>query len=131
MLLVRAKHDRKLGKDLPKLFDKVRAEPVRQRLEIHIERSSARNSARGQKAKDGREARDARVALRWCMVDLPAPARKTKPVRLALVHVKEEEDLGGEALEWFLLTTLPVASCKEALQVLEWYRLRWRAGTRF
>ena len=34
MLLVRAKHDRKLGKDLPKLFDKVRAEPVRQRLEI-------------------------------------------------------------------------------------------------
>ena len=33
-LLVRAKHDRKLGKDLPKLFDKVRAEPVRQRLEI-------------------------------------------------------------------------------------------------
>ena len=130
-LLVRAKHDRKLGKDLPKLFDKVRAEPVRQRLEIHIERSSARNSARGQKAKDGREARDARVALRWCMVDLPAPARKTKPVRLTLVHVKEEEDPGGEALEWFLLTTLPVTSCKEALQVLEWYRLRWRAGTRF
>ena len=126
MLLVRAKHDRKLGKDLPKLFDKVRAEPVRQRLEIHIERSSARNSARGQKAKDGREARDARVALRWCMVDLPAPARKTEPVRLTLVHVKEEEDPGGEALEWFLLTTLPVTSCKEALQVLEWYRLRWR-----
>ena len=125
MLLVRAKHDRKLGKDLPKLFDKVRAELVRQRLEIH--RSSARNSARGQKAKDGREARDARVALRWCMVDLPAPARKTKPV--ALVHVKEEEDPGGEAR--FLLTTLPVASCKEALQVLEWYRLRWCAGTRF
>ena len=132
-LLVRAKHDRKLGDESPKLFDKVREEPVRQRLEIHVERSSARNSARGQKAKGGREARDAQVALRWCAVDLPAPTRKEEPVQLALVHVSEEEEPadGSEALEWFLLTTLPVASCEEALQVLEWYRLRWRTGTRF
>ena len=60
-------------------------------------------------------------------MNLPSPARKTKPA--ALVHVKEEEDPGGEAR--FLLTTLPVTSCKEALQVPEWYRLRWRAGARF
>ena len=33
---------------------------------------------------------------------------------------------GVEALEWFLLTTLPVASLADAEQVLEWYRLRWR-----
>ena len=127
-LLVRAKHDRKLGDESPRLFDKVRGEPVRQRLEIHVERPSVRNGARGQKAKGKREARDARVALRWCAVDLPPPTGKGKPV--ALVHVSEEEEPadGGEAR--FLLTTLPVASCKEALQVLEWYRLRWRAGTR-
>jgi hypothetical protein len=29
-------------------------------------------------------------------------------------------------LEWFLLTTVGVRSSREAKQVLEWYRLRWR-----
>ena len=85
-LLVRAKHGRKLGKELPKPFDKVRAEPMRQRLKIRVEQSSART----QKAKDGREACDARVTLRWRAVDLPTLARKAEPV--ALVHVRKEEE---------------------------------------
>ena len=41
--------------------------------------------------------------------------------------------VGGEGprgrpppLEWFLLTTVAVRSSREAKQVLEWYRLRWR-----
>ena len=29
-------------------------------------------------------------------------------------------------MEWFLLTSLPVATPADAEQVLEWYRLRWR-----
>ena len=93
-LLVRATRDRKPGEEPSELFGKVRGEPVRQRLEIPVERSSDRN-ARGQ------EARDAWVASRWCAVDLPLSARQEKPV--ALVHVGEEEKLGdgGEALEWF------------------------------
>ena len=89
-LLVRAKHGRKLGKELPKPFDKVCAEPMRQRLKIRVEQSSACNSARTQKAKDGREACDERVTLRWCAVDLPTLARKAEPV--ALVHVRKEEE---------------------------------------
>ena len=91
-LLVRATRDRKPCEE--PLFGNVRGEPVRQRLEIPVERSSDRN-ARGQ------EARDARVASRWCAVNLPLSARQEKPV--ALVHVGEEEKLGagGEALEWF------------------------------
>ena len=29
-------------------------------------------------------------------------------------------------MEWFLLTSVGVKSSREAKQVLEWYRLRWR-----
>ncbi len=44
-----------------------------------------------------------------------------------LVHLWERSPApGGEALEWFLLTTLPVTSLADAERVLRWYRLRWR-----
>ncbi len=60
-------------------------------------------------------------------VELPAPARGEAALRMQLVHVWERAAPEGvEALEWFLLTTLPVASLADAEQVLEWYRLRWR-----
>ena len=43
-LLVRAKHNRSLGKDLPKLFDAVQAKPVQAHLEMHVAHSSARRA---------------------------------------------------------------------------------------
>lgn len=49
------------------------------------------------------------------------------PVRLNFVHVQQPQAPDqAEPLEWFLLTTPPVASTRQAEQVLDWYRLRWR-----
>ena len=128
-LLVRAKTNRALGEDMPKLFDSLRSAPVQARLEIHVARASARNRP----AKAGREARVADVALRWKIFELPPPA-KTKafkdaaPVRLSAVHVLEETAPadGSRPLEWILLTSLAVETRKDAERVLDWYRLRWR-----
>ncbi len=115
-LLVRAKHNRALGAHRPKLFEHMRAQAVGGQLEIKVQRSSAR-----------RAARTAQAELRWQTVELPAPARGEAALRMQLVHVWERAAPEGvEALEWFLLTTLPVASLADAEQVLEWYRLRWR-----
>ncbi len=126
-LLVRAKHNRSLGKDLPKLFETVRAEAAQARLEIHVGRLSARRGSRGQKGREAREERAAQVELRWQAVELPDPQRGAAAARLNLVHVREETDPeGAERLEWFLLTTLAVESRQDAERVLEWYRLRWR-----
>ncbi len=126
-LLVRAKHNRSLGKDLPKLFETVRAEAAQARLEIHVGRLSARRGSRGQKGREEREERAAQVELRWQAVELPDPERGAAAARLNLVHVREEtEPEGAERLEWFLLTTLTVESRQDAERVLEWYRLRWR-----
>ena len=130
-LLVRAKHNRSLGRQKQKLFDLAQAQPVRKRLEIHVAHSSARRGTRRQKARGKREARTAIVELRWCAVDLPPPEsngfRNEAPVRLNLVHVHEPEPPDGDKpLEWFLLTSLPVASDRDAERILKWYRLRWR-----
>ncbi len=126
-LLVRAKHNRVLGKDVPKLFDAVRAEAAQARLEIHVGRLSARRGSRGQQGSEAREQRAAQVGLRWKTLQLPAPKGGAAPVSLNLVHVREEtEPANAERLEWFLLTTLPVQSRQDAERVLNWYRLRWR-----
>ena len=126
-LLVRAKHNRALGPDRPKLFEHMREQAVQGQLQIEVQRSSARRGTRQQKAKPLRAARAAQAELRWQTVELPAPTRGEEPLRLQLVHVWERTAPEGvEALEWFLLTTVPVASLADAQQVLEWYRLRWR-----
>ena len=126
-LLVRAKHNRSLGPDRPKLFEQMREQAAQGKLQIQVQRSSARRGTRQQKAKPLREARTARAELRWQTVELAGPSRREGPLRLQLVHVWERSAPEGvEALEWFLLTSLPVASQAEAEQVLEWYRLRWR-----
>ncbi len=126
-LLVRAKHNRALGAHRPKLFEHMRAQAVGGQLEIKVQRSSARRGPRRQSASALRAARTAQAELRWQTVELPAPARGEAALRMQLVHVWERAAPEGvEALEWFLLTTLPVASLADAEQVLEWYRLRWR-----
>ena len=47
------------------------------------------------------------------------------PVQLWVVHAREQRPPAQVApLQWFLLSTLPVASAADAIQVLQWYTLR-------
>ncbi len=69
------------------------------------------------------------AALSWQQVELPPrdSANTGKaPVGLSVVHVQEQETPanGGGPLEGVLLTTFPVRSRKQALEVLELYRPR-------
>lgn len=129
-LVVRAKHDRSLGAGSPSLFENIRRAPVQARLEIEVERSSARRAARGQKAKPLREARLVQAGLRWQRVTLYRnPASKRSPsLELTLLHVHEPTAPadGSDPLEWLLLTSLPVANRDDAVRILDCYRLRWR-----
>ena len=130
-LLVRAKHDRAFP-DGESLFTRMRAAPPDGEHEIRVDRASPRRSARGQKGFAGREARRATAQLRWQALDVPVPKRErgrlgTGPLRLTAVHVHEPEPpAGAEAVEWLLLTTLPVAGRTAAVEVLDLYALRWR-----
>ena len=130
-LLVRAQHDRALG-DGGKLFKALRGSPERGRMDIPLERLSARNSARGQSASPGRAKRVASAALRWMEVDLPVPEKRrgelgARPCRMRAVHAFEDRaPEGAEPLEWMLLTTLPVETGAEAREILRRYRPGWR-----
>jgi hypothetical protein len=127
-LLVRAKYNRCTTEQL-KLFDAVKSTPVRQYLQIHVDRRSARPKRSKQKAQPKRSERVAEVALRYTQVELrPPPYHKDKdPIRVSIVHVVEESPPEGvKKLEWFLLTTIEVSSPAEAEDCLHWYSLRWR-----
>jgi hypothetical protein len=127
-LLVRAKHDRLTHGDY-KLFETVRRADVRATLNIVIPRQSARPKLSKKKARSHRAQRTAEVALRYQEVELPAPAehKDKAPVKLWVVHIREQAPPAGETpLEWFLLTTLAVTSNRIAQQCIRWYRLRWR-----
>ena len=128
-ILVRARYNRALGSGLPKLFDTVRASPVQDHFEMDVLRASARKAAGTQKKKALREARVARMALRWCEVSLPATEEHTAaPITLSVVQAVEERPAGDgiKPLEWILLTSLPVRTAGDAHDILTWYRFRWR-----
>lgn len=88
--------------------------------------------ARPAGAKGGpRPARTARVEVRAGSITVlrPNSASRTAPerVKLGLVEVAEiDPPAGVEPLMWRLLTTLPVATAADALEVVRLYRLRWR-----
>ena len=66
------------------------------------------------------------------MVVLP-PIGKQKnypTVILSVIHAQEQEQpQGRERSDWKLLTDLPVASRRDAVEKLEWYAQRWKIET--
>lgn len=82
--------------------------------------------------RGGRPAREAELEVRTLRVRFRRPQHGTGrrgPARLGLnVVVAREVDPPAEteALEWVLLTTEPIQTTQQVLQVLRGYRLRWR-----
>jgi len=130
-LLVRAKHDRRIVGG--SLFARMRAQPVRHRLQIWVPKRSVRRAAGTRKAVLGREARVADCELRWQEVTIPIPEKRKqelggRPVVFNAVHVRESGEPAGGAgcLEWFLYTSLPVLNAQQALDVIRYYKPGWR-----
>ena len=132
-LLVRAKVNRVLGRDttaegdqvVRRLFDEVRNIPARGSCTVEVSRQSARIKASKQAPKNKRPARIAETTLRYAPVALPCPGAAS--LALWIVHAREERSPAKtEALEWFLLTTVPVRNADDAKRILQCYACRWR-----
>lgn len=127
-LLVRAQKNRRTT-EARKLFDAVRASKARLSLELFIGRQSARPKRSKQQARPARKARTAVVTLRYQKIELAPPSyhEDKAPIPLWIIHVCEEDPPAGvRPVEWFLLTTIELASAEQALRCIEWYCLRWR-----
>jgi len=58
------------------------------------------------------------MEIRYGLVDLPCGS-------MTAIQIGEM-DRASDALEWFLLTSLPINSLEEAKQIVKYYLLRWR-----
>jgi hypothetical protein len=112
-VLVRSSHDRKLTKeDEPfHLHALMRSLPFQAQTSISL------------RARPGVKAREALLNVSWTSVSLnPTPtSRRKQRIDLNCVRVWEE----GGGIEWLLLTSLPVTSEEEALEIVRFYRKRW------
>ena len=119
--IVRAAQDRRLRPDgddgTAKLWGALARAPVLGHVEVEV------------KPRPKRAGRLAHVALRSATVRLRPPSRvgyHLPEMAVNAVLAREESPPPGEqALEWLLLTGLPVASYQQASLVVAWYAVRW------
>jgi hypothetical protein len=130
-LLVRAQHDRTLEGTDAKLFAELAAAPLAATVKIPVPRQREHLGKPSAPGRPALPARKAEVELRYQPVTLAPPqtpaSRDRPPLRMnaILLHEKNPPP-GATAVHWLLLTTLPVASRKQALRCLRWYCRRWR-----
>jgi hypothetical protein len=115
--VIRSARNRRVQGPHKHLRETLAAAPLLKRCRLDLPRSR------------GKRKRRATVEVRSATVTLDPPAdgsgRGPVPVNAVWVHEpKPPEGVGG--IEWLLLTTLPVATAKQALKVVELYKLRWR-----
>jgi hypothetical protein len=82
--------------------------------------------------KNGHLPRNAELTAKYLKVKILPPAyrssEKLEPVELTAIKVYEAnptDEFKNEAIEWYLLTTLPVESLEEVEQCVKFYALRW------
>jgi hypothetical protein len=130
-LLVRAKWDRQLADTDATLFAELAAAPLARTVKIAVPRQREHVGKPSAPGRPALAAREAEVEVRSKAVMLHAPQTPTlrdrPPVRLWAILLEEKNPpAGATALRWVLLTTVQVASAKQALKCIRWYCRRWR-----
>lgn len=119
-LLVRTKHDHNLEGPGLTLFDVLAEGPAAGCMEVEVAGPTARRESL------------AVCELRFRQLTLPATRGDAAPVTLYGVHLVEREPPAGEeAVQWRLLTTVPVADAEDAVQIVSHYLQRWRVEDYF
>src|SRR5512142_3078289 len=111
-LLVRARHDRKLEDPSRTLWQEVARQPVASTLKVRVGRRGDQPS------------RLAQLSVRFCAVQLRAPARLSGQPSIQLWAIEAREvrpPKGVTPIVWHLLTTLPVTGAEEAIERVGWY----------
>jgi len=134
--VVRSKHDRWIEWENPGKTGVSASvvEPVVEKVKLHeLARSlpAVGTHAIEVQAKTGQKARTAEVSVSWSEVTILPPRQKRGdergiPLKSWVVRVAETNAPAGcEALEWILLSNVPVSTLADALERIEWYRMRW------
>ncbi len=81
-------------------------------------------------ARAGQPARNVTLTVRWQQVTLRPPKGRAKEhlpnvTVWAVWAIERDPPLGVAAVEWLLLTTVPITTTDDALERLAWYAARW------
>lgn len=122
--LIRAKNDRRTCNEKGKRgTDKVKSLLKKEKVlgQITVEISEAK----------GRKKRIAKLDIytKKVHIALPDQIRKSKnyqPVEITAILCTEESKSEEEAIEWLLITDLPVLSFEQACEKIQWYTCRWQ-----
>ena len=121
-LLVRACRDRRLQDSATMLYETLSQQPCQGTYAVEVMAAP----------RIGRGTREAWLAVRFTPVTLCRPQKVSaqdypETVTLYAVEAREVTPPAGETpIHWRLLTTHPVNTLEQALQVIQWYRWRWR-----
>jgi hypothetical protein len=121
-LLIRACRDRVLADSPQTLFEVLSQQPCEGTYHFRVMAD----------LRKGQLEREAFMAVRCVQVALKRPKRLNgtdypPSVTLYAVEAKEINPPPGQSpIHWRLLTTHPVSSIEQALQVIRWYSWRWR-----
>lgn len=116
-VVVRAAHNRALEQDPHRLWEKLEAQTIAGYHTVELSETKTR------------KARTAKLAIRFCPVQLRSPARlgEDRPLQVSAVYADEVDCPDGEApVSWMLLTSEPVTHLEQAKTILRWYAYRWR-----
>jgi hypothetical protein len=129
--LIRACQDRALdgGDAGPHLRAQVLAAPVLCRVQRLIRGRQAKTAAEDRARRQSRDARPADVEVRAAAVTVRPPWRPDRqlpPATVNVVLVREPDPPPGEpAVEWLLVTTLPIDTPEQVRTVVAYYCVRW------
>jgi hypothetical protein len=111
------------------LRGRVMTTPALFRQTIHIRERERKYNCEQRGRRQPRSARPAEVEVRSCRITLRAPWRPQGPlpdVSVNVVMVSEPNPPEGEpAVEWILLTSLPIETLDQVRQVIQNYCVRW------
>lgn len=113
-----------------KLQETVRAQPVLFTQSLTVRMRDPKLPCEKRPRRVGRVTRTATVQVRAASVILHPPRRPggmtLPPVAVNVVLVSEPHPPAGQpAVEWLLVTTLPIQTLDQVRQIVQYYRVRW------
>lgn len=134
LVTIRAAHDRCIEERAGHLWSTLQRAPVIAKRQVEVsarppvDRKKRVNGKRIKVMTPRRRARVATVVIRAAAVPMKCKTNSGREftVTLNAVYVREESRRGDDRIEWMLLTTHPIRTRRDVLQVVQGYALRWR-----
>lgn len=134
LMTVRATHDRRTDEGASRLWPTLQRGPVLAKRKIQVSarrpgwRKKRVNGTRIKVKTPARRPRLATVEIRAASVAIECTTNtgRKSTVNINAVFVREVNRSSKDRLEWMLLTTHPVRTRRDALEVVRGYALRWR-----